>query len=75
MGAHCELSFPTVNIMLNDLNLKGKFMYRKHDAHYMISLLRKGYLRLGTSRFIETVGIFSLDKFDAAFDAAAVMAS
>ncbi|KAK5956881.1 hypothetical protein OHC33_002370 [Knufia fluminis] len=71
MGAHEGLSLLTQTIMLQDLTVKGKWMYTKEDMRVMIKLVESGYLKLGKAGGIETVGIFSLNQFDAAFDAAA----
>jgi len=71
MGAHEELALPTQTIMLNDLTIKGKWMYTKDDMRVMIKLVETGYLKLGEAGGIKTVGAFPLEHFDAAFEAAA----
>ncbi|EXJ96411.1 hypothetical protein A1O1_01537 [Capronia coronata CBS 617.96] len=73
MGAHEELVLPTQAIMLSDITLKGKWTYTQEDIRVMIKLVEIGYLRLGEAGGIQTVGTFPLEKFDAAFDAAAKM--
>ncbi|OAQ67735.1 alcohol dehydrogenase protein [Pochonia chlamydosporia 170] len=73
MGAHAELSLPTQFIMLNDITVKGKWMYTKDDIRKMISLAESGYIKLGDVGGIETVGAFRLEEFEEAFDTAANM--
>ena len=71
MGAHVELLLPTQTIMLYDLTIKGRWMYTKEDMRVMVNLVETGYLKLGKAGGIKTVGIFPLEQFDAAFQAAA----
>ena len=73
MSAFGELALPTLRITLFDITVKGKWMYTKEDIRFMIKLVETGYLKLGEAGGIKTVGTFSLEKFDAAFDAAAKM--
>ncbi|KAF5667268.1 alcohol dehydrogenase [Fusarium heterosporum] len=70
MGAHQELSLPTQFIMLNDITVKGKWMYTKDDIRNMIRLLEIGYLKIGA---VKTVGTFPLERFDDAFKVASEM--
>ncbi|KAI3320263.1 NAD(P)-binding protein [Xylariaceae sp. AK1471] len=70
MGAHLELSLPTQVIMLQDITVKGKWMYKLDDIRYLIRLVEHGYLKLDN---INTVGAFPLEQFEAAFDAAAAI--
>ncbi|KAF5610124.1 alcohol dehydrogenase [Fusarium subglutinans] len=72
MGAHEELKLPTQFIMLNDITVKGKWMYTKDDMRNMIKLLEAGYLKIGT---VQTVGDFPMEKFAEAFDTAAKISS
>ncbi|KAM0354960.1 hypothetical protein ACHAPU_000801 [Fusarium lateritium] len=67
MGAHEELSLPTQFIMLNDITVKGKWMYTKDDIRIMIRLLESGYMRIGA---VKTVSTFPLEKFADAFETA-----
>lgn len=48
-------------------------MYEKQDLRVMIKMVETGYLKLGEAGGIKTVGIFPLEQFDAAFEAAAKM--
>lgn len=73
MGAHAELVLPTQFIMLNDITVKGKWMYTKDDIRKMIRLTESGYIKLGRGGNIETVGSFGLEEFEKAFDTAAKM--
>ncbi|KAF4444279.1 hypothetical protein F53441_11187 [Fusarium austroafricanum] len=67
MGAHHELTLPTMFIVINDITIKGKWMYTKGDVKTMIKLLEAGYLKLNA---VKTVGDFGLEDFAKAFDAA-----
>ncbi|RKK06622.1 hypothetical protein BFJ66_g17195 [Fusarium oxysporum f. sp. cepae] len=68
MGAHQELTLPIQFIMLNDITVKGKWMYTKDDMRTMIKLLEADYLKLGSA---QTAGTFPLEEFEKAFDTAA----
>ncbi|EXL52374.1 hypothetical protein FOCG_08164 [Fusarium oxysporum f. sp. radicis-lycopersici 26381] len=68
MGAHGELKLPTQFIMLNDITVKGKWMYTKDDMRNMIKLLEAGYLKLDVA---QTAGNFPMEEFAEAFDKAA----
>ncbi|KAF4945061.1 hypothetical protein FGADI_12217 [Fusarium gaditjirri] len=68
MGAHQELKLPTMFIVINDITVKGKWMYTKDDMRYMIKLLEVGYLKLDAA---QTVGNFPMEEFAKAFDKAA----
>ncbi|KAF4963069.1 hypothetical protein FSARC_8871 [Fusarium sarcochroum] len=70
MGAHQELTLPTQFIMLNDITVKGKWMYTKDDIRTMIKLLEADYLDFSA---VETVGAFRLEDFKEAFDMASKM--
>jgi threonine dehydrogenase-like Zn-dependent dehydrogenase len=70
MGAHYELPLPTQVIMLQNITVKGKWMYKLDDIRYLIELVELGYLKLDN---IKTFGIFPLEQFEAAFDAAAAI--
>lgn len=48
-------------------------MYTKDDIREMINLTENGYLKLGDRGCIQTVGVFPLDQYDKAFEAAANM--
>ncbi|KAF4341534.1 alcohol dehydrogenase [Fusarium beomiforme] len=67
MGAHQELTLPTQFIMLNDITVKGKWMYTKDDMRNMVKLLEAGYLKLDATH---TAGNFPLEEFEKAFDSA-----
>ncbi|KAF5009903.1 hypothetical protein FDECE_3888 [Fusarium decemcellulare] len=73
MGAHYEMTLPTQFIMLNDITVKGKWMYTKDDMRIMIKLLEAGYLKIGDAAGVQTVGAFPLEQFEEAFDTASKM--
>ncbi|KAI7771446.1 hypothetical protein LZL87_010886 [Fusarium oxysporum] len=70
MGAHEELKLPTQFIMLNDITVKGKWMYTKDDMRNMIKLLEAGYLKLDG---VQTIANFSMEEVKEAFEKAAEM--
>ncbi|KAG5747381.1 hypothetical protein H9Q70_009947 [Fusarium xylarioides] len=59
-------------IMLNDITVKGKWMYTKDDMRNMIKLVEAGYLKLDA---VQTVGNFPMEKFAEAFEKAAKISS
>lgn len=71
MDAHHELLLPTQPIMLYDITVKRKWMYNKDDIGIVVRLAEMGYLKLGKLGGIKTMGVFPLELFDAALDAAA----
>lgn len=73
MSVYDELPLPISTIMLYDITVKGEWMYTKEDMHVMINLVETGYMKLGAAGGIKTVGSLPLEKFAAAFDAAAKM--
>ncbi|KAF5594977.1 alcohol dehydrogenase [Fusarium pseudocircinatum] len=72
MGAHQELRLPAMFIVINDITVKGKWMYTKDDMRNMIKLVEAGYLKLDA---VQTVGNFPMEKFAEAFEEAARISS
>ncbi|KAF5976529.1 alcohol dehydrogenase [Fusarium coicis] len=68
MGAYHELKLPAMFIVINDITVKGKWMYTKDDMRKMIKLVEAGYLKLDA---VQTIGNFPMEKFAEAFDKAA----
>jgi threonine dehydrogenase-like Zn-dependent dehydrogenase len=73
MGAPRQLSIPAYLMMHNDITLKGKWMYSPEDVRFAIKLAEKGFLKLGETGGIQTVGTFALEQFADAFDTGAKM--
>ena len=73
MSVYEDLPLPITHITIWDITIKGKWMYSKEDIRFMIKLAETGFLKLGKAGGITTVGTFSLEKFEAAFEAAAKM--
>ncbi|CAJ2507091.1 Uu.00g082770.m01.CDS01 [Anthostomella pinea] len=71
MGYHDQLPLPMPFVVLNDLTIKGKWMYTKEDLRVMIKMVETGFLKLGEAGGIKTVGSFPLEEFAAAFEQAA----
>ncbi|KAF5649142.1 alcohol dehydrogenase [Fusarium tjaetaba] len=72
MGAHHELKLPAMFIVINDITVKGKWMYTKDDMRNMIKLVEAGYLKLDA---VQTVGNFPMEKFAEAFERASKISS
>lgn len=70
MSAYDELSLPLMHMVIQNITLKGLWMYEKEDIRHMIKLLEAGYLRVGNQSGVRTVGTYSLDEFEGAFEAA-----
>jgi NADPH:quinone reductase-like Zn-dependent oxidoreductase len=73
MGAAQQLTLPAALMMRSDMCFKGKWMYTKDDIRVMIKLAETGFMKLGISAGITTVGAFPLEQFGKAFEVAANM--
>ncbi|KAJ6509056.1 chaperonin 10-like protein [Mycena sanguinolenta] len=70
-GQRGLVALPIFEIMLHNLNVKGKWMYTKEDVRVLISLAETGYFKLGPAGGIATPTAFPLKDFIAAFEVAA----
>jgi threonine dehydrogenase-like Zn-dependent dehydrogenase len=65
-----DMKFPTGEIVFNDIELKGQWMYSPSVIRDLIKLIESGVLDLSKVR---TVGKFDLEQWEQAFDVAANM--
>lgn len=66
MGGIDNLNIPMRAFMHRDLMLRGKWMYTRENMRDLIKMAETGVLKLGGGE----VGVFKLDEWDAAFEAA-----
>lgn len=72
MGGIAEdVPLPITTILLNNLTLKGKFMYDREDVAALFKLVETGLLKLDESTGVKVVGKFGLGDWDEAFTTAA----
>jgi len=57
-------------VMRNNLTIKGKWMYTQEDPFLLIKMLETGVLKLGERAGLTNVGVFPLEEWSKAFDAA-----
>ncbi|PWY83567.1 putative alcohol dehydrogenase [Aspergillus heteromorphus CBS 117.55] len=70
-GQREDVGIPLVNVMRNDLTIKGKWMYERGDVARVIQMVESGVLKLGKDAGSRTVGRFPLENWKEAFDLAA----
>ena len=69
-GLMDDISFPTREILFNDIALKGQWMYDAATVRDMIKLVESGVLDLTQ---VKVAGKFRLEEWEQAFDVAAQM--
>ncbi|PQE25057.1 alcohol dehydrogenase protein [Rutstroemia sp. NJR-2017a BVV2] len=57
--------------VLNNLTIRGQYMYEREDVRGLIKLVESGALKLGKTAGHELVGEFSLDEWEKAIETAA----
>ena len=70
-GIREDIAFPHSVIIHRNLVLRGKWMYDREYIKALIKMVDIGLLKLGESAGIKTVGLFDLEDWRNAFDAAA----
>ena len=65
-----DMSIPYIWIIHNNLTIKGKWMYTQEDPFLLIKMIEAGVLKLGERAGLKNVGIFPLEDWSTAFDAA-----
>lgn len=70
-GVFGEISISYGLCLINNLTIKGKFMYDRHQVEQVIKMVENGNLKLGKAVGQEVVGPFGLDKMQEAVEAAA----
>ncbi|PQE30114.1 alcohol dehydrogenase protein [Rutstroemia sp. NJR-2017a WRK4] len=66
-----DIDIPYVMAVLNNLTIRGQYMYEREDVRGLIKLVESGVLKLGKSAGHELVGEFSLDEWEKAIETAA----
>jgi threonine dehydrogenase-like Zn-dependent dehydrogenase len=69
-GIREDISISYGWVMHNNLTIKGKWMYTKEDPFLLIKMLETGVLKLGEKAGLTNVGVFPLEEWSKAFDAA-----
>ncbi|TFB02891.1 hypothetical protein CCMA1212_005013 [Trichoderma ghanense] len=69
-GIAGEISIPYAAVLFNDLKLHGKFMYERQDVRQLVRMVEAGVLGLGGRIGARCEGVFGLEGWDEAFDAA-----
>ncbi|KAI4594653.1 hypothetical protein KJ359_007745 [Pestalotiopsis sp. 9143b] len=67
-----DAAVPYTFIMINDITLKGKWMYDRKDIFLLIKMAELGLVRLGKDGGCSTPGVFGLDEWKKAWDLAEV---
>lgn len=70
-----DVPLPISTILLNNLTLKGRFMYDREDVAALFKLVETGLLKLDESAGVKVVGKFGLEDWDEAFTTAAKKSS
>ena len=69
-GAAGDVVFPYYQIMAKGLRLQGTFMYTPEQVVGLIKLLESGVLCIGNERNVKCEGVFGLEQWSEAFEAA-----
>lgn len=70
-GAYVDITIPYWLIMLNSLEIKGRWMYTRQEMREVVRLVETGLLKLGKSVGHKVQGAFTLDEWQAALETAA----
>lgn len=73
-GIQDPVAIPYGLLMFKSLKLQGKFMYERSAVQRLIKLVEKGHLIVGEKAGLKIAGIYGLNDWKAAFDAAAANA-
>ncbi|KAH8599015.1 hypothetical protein B0O99DRAFT_650228 [Bisporella sp. PMI_857] len=65
-----DISIPYITACLNNLTIRGQYMYEREDVRGIIKLVEAGILKLGKSGGHQVVGEFKLEEWQKAFEAA-----
>lgn len=65
-----DIAIPYVVAVMNNLTIRGQYMYEREDVFGLIKLIETGVLKLGKAAGEELVGEFGLDDHEKAFDVA-----
>jgi len=65
-----DIGVPYVMAVLNNLTIRGHYMYEREDVQGLIKLVEAGVLKLGKSAGHEIVGQYSLGEWEEAMETA-----
>jgi threonine dehydrogenase-like Zn-dependent dehydrogenase len=65
-----DVAIPYVVLALNNLMIRGQYMYEREDARALVKLAESGLLRLGKAAGHEVVGEFKLEEAQKAIELA-----
>ncbi|KAI0429743.1 GroES-like protein [Xylaria sp. FL1042] len=69
-GMGSNLSIPYYHMILNSLEIKGKWMYTRSEIRKIVKMIEVGTLKMGKAAGHEVCGKFKLEDYQAAFEAA-----
>ncbi|RYP32437.1 hypothetical protein DL767_005201 [Monosporascus sp. MG133] len=69
-GTSEDVPLPYFLVMLNSIEIKGRWMYSRKELRELIKMVENGVLKLGKSAGHGVNGKFSLEDWDAALDTA-----
>ncbi|RYP04027.1 hypothetical protein DL764_004721 [Monosporascus ibericus] len=69
-GTSEEVPIPYMLLVLNSIEIKGRWMYSRKELREVIKMVENGVLKLGKSVGHEVNGKFSLEDWDVALDTA-----
>ncbi|KAK7755989.1 hypothetical protein SLS62_001931 [Diatrype stigma] len=70
-GIAGDISIPYQLVMMNNIEIKGRWMYTRDEVREVVKLVETGLLKLGKSAGHTVHGKFKLDEWQAALDTAA----
>lgn len=59
-----DIDIPYMMAVMNNLTIRGQYMYEREDVKGLVKLLESGLLKLGKAGGYETVGEFSIEQWD-----------
>jgi len=65
-----DIAIPYVSVVINNLTIRGQYMYERDDARDLIKLVEAGVLKIGRSVGHEVVGEFALQDWQKAIEVA-----
>ncbi|KAF7979248.1 hypothetical protein HWV62_43228 [Athelia sp. TMB] len=69
-GIHGDVALPYGTIMHRNLTLKGQWMYERKEIRSLVKMIESGVLKIGNEARVGVKGIFALEQWDEAFEAA-----
>lgn len=69
-GVATDISLPYWLIMLNSIEVKGRWMYSRKEIREVVKMVEMGVLKLGKSAGHEVAGRFNMEDWEKAFEVA-----